>query len=1017
MSRPARRVFKFAMAINFFKSIDRTHFSVAVAVWLAALAMYIKTLAPTLSFWDCGEFIAVSAILGIPHPPGAPLYVMIGRIFSTVPIFEDISARVNLLSAVSSSLAALFCYLSGVRIIRTWFRIELKPFDKFVLYGGAACGALLAAFGITNWNNSVEAEVYGLSMLLFTAVLWLTLIYMDQRDSRLGHRLVFLIVYLAFLGISVHMTTFLVMPIVALALIMKKETPAYIWFILAALVVFELYLIFAMSSRPGEVPYYVPVLIVFVVYMFFIFSFEQIRGLYFLAVAGMVLSMAPLYGAIYRTLQVAMGQTADVKPETLELLNRLGGFAFLAAILFGLYTLFRYVKLKKRNEPSAHYLHVSVFILSAALMSAILLTGQLKGYTPFLILSVISTGAVAIVIYRYINWPILMVVAGPLLIVLGVKPYFYGTLAAAALILIGGIFFKVKQWRMALVIIFAAALGFSSHLFIPIRSAHQPAINENNPSSSLEATINFLERKQYGSQSMINRMFARRGEWLNQFGGHQRMGFWRYFSEQFGVKGSAFVFPLLIGVFGLWEIVRRGPPRGVVLLLLVLISSIGLVLYMNFADGTRQHPVSGADYLEVRDRDYFFTPAFMLFGLCIGLGTTAVITYVKESLKKSPARLKKPVVALASSLLLLPLVTVAENYHYCDRTGNFVPFDYGWDLLTSADENAVLFTNGDNDTFPLWCLQQAYGIRRDVRNVNLSLANTDWYIKQIAPTLGLKFSLSAEEIDKLRPFKTGSGNVLRIHHQVIDRIMDENFRDIPINFSVTVGADNRRYRGQSIDSLLSLKGYAWRVNSKPRNFGADVEEGYDFFMNPEKFKCRGANDSDVYLDDSSERLARNLANGFSVVADTLRKARDFKRAEALLLKARQAIPRATEPVQLLAKIYSDQGDTERLQSLIDTGQFNNKESLLYILGQAYRRKDDPAKAEAALKAALHINPSYRPAFDELMRLYIQGEQYHHVRAALMQWLQFNPHDQQLREMYQQMEQSGQGAASSDSSAR
>ncbi|HXW00340.1 MAG TPA: DUF2723 domain-containing protein, partial [Anaerolineae bacterium] len=135
---------------------------------LGSLVVYIKTMAPTVSFWDCGEFIAVSAILGIPHPPGAPLYVMIGRIFSIIPIFEDISARVNLLSALSSAFAALFCYLCGVRILKHWFKNNLTSFNKLLLYGGSVSGAFMAAFGLTNWNNSVEAEVYGLAMVFMT---------------------------------------------------------------------------------------------------------------------------------------------------------------------------------------------------------------------------------------------------------------------------------------------------------------------------------------------------------------------------------------------------------------------------------------------------------------------------------------------------------------------------------------------------------------------------------------------------------------------------------------------------------------------------------------------------------------------------------------------------------------------------------------------------------------------------------------------------------------------------------
>lgn len=992
------------MLTKFFERIDRTNFFVGLGVWLLALVGYVKTMAPTLSFWDCGEFIAVSAILGIPHPPGAPLYVMVGRIFSIVPVFEDISARVNFLSALSSSFTALFCYLTGIRIIRHWFTIILNRFESFVLYGGCAAGALLAAFGITNWNNAVEAEVYGLAMMLFMAIIWLALIYMDNQGTFFSQRVMLLSVYLVFLGISVHMTTFLVMPIVALIFIMKKEAPAFVWFVLASFVLFELYLIFALSSRPGEVPYYVPVLIVLVLYMFFIFSFEQIKALYLASAAGMALSVAPLFADIYKAFSLASGNTNVLSESTMEAMNQLGKWAFVGTIVFAIFLLFKYLGYKSERRAYTHYLHTAAFILTAGVMTGILLLTPLKGYNSFLIISVVLVGALAVVIYKYINWSMLIASAGLLLIAIGVMPFVYGISAAAVILVLAGLIFKLPGWKVALLMIVAAVLGFSSHLFIPIRSAHHPAINENNPSSSLKATINYLERKQYGSQSMIKRMFTRRSEWLNQFGNFPRMGFWRIFSEQYAVKGPAFVFPLLIGIFGLWEIVRRGPPRGIAMLLLVIISSVGLVLYMNFADGTRQNEAVGIDHLEVRDRDYFFTPAFILFGLCIGLGITAVILYARESLKNAAAILRKPVVAIASLLIFLPIVTFAENFHYADRTDNYVPFDYGWDLLTSADENAVLFTNGDNDTFPLWCLQEAYGIRKDVRIVNLSLANTEWYIKQLSPTMGINFSLSDEEINKLRPFRIQGGTVVRIHHQVVDRIIEENFKERPINFSVTVSGDSRRYRAQSIDSLLSIKGYSWRLNGKVRNMGVDVEEGYDFFMNPEKFKCRGANDPNIYLDESADRLARNLANGFSVVADTLRKAGDFERAEKLLLKSRTLIPRATDNLQLLAKIYMEQKNIEQLKSLVDTSLIDNRESLLFILGQAYRRTGDPAKAEAVLNEALSLNPGFRQAFDELMKLHIQQKQYQSVRTGIMRWLQFNPHDQQIREMYQELEQ-------------
>jgi len=211
------------MLNNYFQKIDRLQLFSGAFVLLATLLIYVKTMAPTLSFWDCGEFIACSYILGIPHPPGTPLYILIGRIFSIIPFFDDISARLNFLSALSSAFTALFCYLCAAKILAYWFDNKADFTNKLIIHAGSVSGALIAAFGLTNWNNSVETEVYGLSMMLFMGILWLTLLYLDKRDEPGSIRLVALIFYLAFLGIGVHMTTFLVLPIVSLAFVLKKK--------------------------------------------------------------------------------------------------------------------------------------------------------------------------------------------------------------------------------------------------------------------------------------------------------------------------------------------------------------------------------------------------------------------------------------------------------------------------------------------------------------------------------------------------------------------------------------------------------------------------------------------------------------------------------------------------------------------------------------------------------------------------------------------------------------------------
>jgi len=245
---------------NIIAKFDKTNAIIAGAVWLVCLIGYSMTVAPTLSFWDCGEFIAASNILGVPHPPGTPLYILLGRIFAITPFVEDIAVRVNYLSVISSCFTAMFGYLIVVRLLRSVIEPQSNWYDKLLMYGGAVSGALITAFSFTNWINSVEAEVYGLSMLMFTAIIWLGLIYHEQKETQFGRRILLLMFFLAFAGIGVHMTIFLSIPALALLFIFNKFADGKDLFYTALFFIFELYLIFAFSSRPGEIAFHIPML-------------------------------------------------------------------------------------------------------------------------------------------------------------------------------------------------------------------------------------------------------------------------------------------------------------------------------------------------------------------------------------------------------------------------------------------------------------------------------------------------------------------------------------------------------------------------------------------------------------------------------------------------------------------------------------------------------------------------------------------------------------------------------------
>ncbi len=988
------------MKNSFGDKIDIPHALVALGVCLTAFVVYTLTKAPTLSFWDCGEFIATSYILGIPHPPGSPLYILVGRIFSVLPLSSDIAVRVNYLSVFSSSFTALFGYLVATRILRAWFGSDRSRLTRGLIYAGGASGALFLAFGLTNWINSVEAEVYGLAMMLIAAMLWLTLVYAEKQGSSGTQRIMLLVVYLGFLGIGVHMTTFVMVPIAALFFIIKKEAGSKAWFAMAIFLVFELYLVFALSSRPDEVPYYLPIVIVFLFYLFYIFSFERIPGRLILVGGGFLLASAPLLATAVNMLW-GNGSRQALGEGAVQIFGAVGKAGFGALILFALYSLYRYFSGEKKKQQKSRHLIYSSFILAAAALTAVLYAP--KGYTTFLAATAIAATILLFRLRRSVNWPVLLAIAGASLVVIGVIPFFYGILVSAVAVLALGLLAKAPGWRAALMILFCAVAGYSAHLFVPIRSAQQPAINENNPSSSLAATINFLERKQYGSQSMIERMFKRRAEWKNQFGDYRRMGFWRFFNEQYGLTGPKFVMLFLLGLFGVWEVIRRRSDVGLSFLMLLLFCSVGLILYMNFADGTRQHPLSGADHIEVRDRDYFFTPAFIFFGLAIGIGAAIAVQYVREGVAKFSAVPKNIIVTSSLVLFLLPTLALARNYHLCDRSRHFFPYDYGWNLLTSADPDAVLFTHGDNDTFPLWCMQEVYGVRRDVKVVNLSLSNSTWYIKQLKSNMGLDLGLSNEEIDRLTPYRTADGTIFRLQDQVIDALIANDGRKIPINFSVSVGLGAQKYRGRPMDSLLVLSGMVWRVDDPGQPRRVDIESSVDFFTSPDKFRSRGVNDPSIYKDATTFRLTRNWTNGFLMVAEAMRKTGDYERAEHLVERAVEQIPYSSRAVEYLANLYSHRGKVDELRALIERTTHGDKGRLKLLLGRSERKLKRYSQAERLFKDVLMEDHSNRSAFEELIRLYLETKQATAMRLLLRQWLRFHPDDSQVRLMLEELE--------------
>jgi hypothetical protein len=970
-----------------FRDFDKTNVWVAGGLWLFILGVYAHTAAPTLSFWDCGEFIATSAILGVPHPPGAPLYTLWGRLVSMIPFYADISARINFFSAFCSSIAAVFGYLATVRVLRLWFGKDTSAFTRTLIYAGSACGALFLAFGKTQWSNSVEAEVYSLSMLVFFVVFWLALIYREHQGTSLADRILLLAAFLTFLGIGVHMTTFLIMPAVAVMFVIRKDTPARIWYLVSSFFALELYWIFALSHHSFDTPYYVPLIIVLAVYVLYALSFERLPRPVLVVGIGFILTCLPVLELIESGLRMP-----------LMIISAAAGLGLIAYSIRMIFLWQRSVRAGQR--PPHEEIAPAVFVLTALIMSGVLLL-DLYGFAPFVVITILTFLVIAVMAWRHIDFPVLVAIGSASLVMVGVMPFIWGMVIGAAVIVLAGLGLKLKSWPTAFLVIVMAFLGFSVYVSIPVRSAQKPYINENTP-DNFKQLVNYLERKQYGSELMIERMFARRAEWTNQFGTFRRMGFWGFFQDQYGLNGPKFLVLFVLGVFGIWEVTRRRPEAGAFITVLLLLCTVGLVLYMNFADGTRYQAGRNMDYTEVRDRDYFWTPGFMLFGLAIGMGTALIVQLFRESLHRVRGRIRQLALSAGLVLFLSPCLTLAANFYENDRSRNYLAYDYAWNVLAAADKNAVLFTAGDNDTFPLWALQEAYGVRKDVRNVILSLANTNWYIKQMRDYMGLELGWTDSQIDALEPFRTPDGRTLQVQDQVVDAVIMNNANKVPINFSATCASEERQFQGSNIDSLLTFTRFVFRLKRSASDPAFDLDGTRKYLNDPESFRTRGWGDPTFFKDEATIRTVSNFSGSFTLVSDSLRRAGLNDQAEEVLNTAHGLFPSDAGVAEQLAFFYLDKNDIAGLERLIHTTRASNTRKLAVLLSRAHRKIKDKDGAVRILDSLMIVDPTYRGTFDELMRIHMEARDVEGLKSAMKRWLAANPNDERINGAYQQL---------------
>ena len=303
-----------------------------------------------------------------------------------------------------------------------------------------------------------------------------------------------------------------------------------------------------------------------------------------------------------------------------------------------------------------------------------------------------------------------------------------GPLKLAAVLFLGALgyaFLQARNWDFALAVLLVAIVGLSVYFFLPIRAAQFPPINEGEP-TSWKALWDVLTRQQYGKPPVWERqatLWAQLGMWF------------QYFSWQWGrdfpgsiQAGLAVVFGALglLGAVRHWMADRR---RAIALTVLVATFTLLLIFYLNFKYGYSWQPERQLAR-EVRERDYFFIASFALWGVWVGMGLATLMEWITEALEaREPDGARRWL--LATPVLVLALIPLWGNHLTASRKGETLARDFAVDLLQSVEPYGVLVTAGDNDTFPLWYAQEVEHVRQDVTVVNLSLANTDWYVRQL----------------------------------------------------------------------------------------------------------------------------------------------------------------------------------------------------------------------------------------------------------------------------------------------
>lgn len=550
-------------------------------------------------------------------------------------------------------------------------------------------------------------------------------------------------------------------------------------------------------------------------------------------------------------------------------------------------------------------------------------------------------------------------------------------------------------------------LGLSVHLMLYLRSMHNPSIDEGDP-ETLRNLYAVLRREQYPPTSVINRKADFLWQ-LQHFNGYFQAQF-QMFSTYVGRLNLGSLIPVALGIWGMVDQFAKHRKTFVMLFVTQVVMSLGLIVFLNFSDS------------EVRERDYFYSPAFYYFAIYIGIGAASVLNELKGLFARSGRVLPATAIA-AVGLIALPITTLTQHYFTHDRSRNVICNEYARNMMVCLEPNAILFTNGDNDTFPLWYVQEVEGYRRDVKVVNLSLLNTPWYIKQCRDNIPEETRLTEggpfpivwtdDQIDALTPIPSQDGWVL-IRDLAVDHIIRTNRFARPVYFAVTIPSSTfAPYR-----EILEMEGLAYKVVRRKGERMVNVPKLEDCIVNQYKYSgilnADWKRDGSVFLQPYVVHLIQNYSVAFMELSFAKHEAGDHEAAIRYMLIAQEISPHLDPPRQLLGLYYMDAGDTARAEQhyrdvLKDRP---NDFQAMYRLANVYERQGKYSEALDMIHPILADDPEARDLMVTAYTLAVRGGMLERARDYLAGWLSRHPEDAEARKMLQDFDSTMRAGRSS-----